>query len=140
MSNTQLNKILASKKVRLTPFRVAVLEIIANCDTAIGLGQIEEELVDFDRVTLYRTIKTFVDQGVIHEITLPGVEKKLALCDHDCQLEEQGHLHQHVHFKCTICEQVYCVELSRFPDIQLEGFDVSSIELNATGVCQKCKN
>ena len=138
MTLPRLEKILQEKKVRVTPFRLAVLEIVANHDSALSVPQIEEQLGDFDRVTLYRTIKTFTDSGVVHEIALPGLDKKIALCDHDCHLEQETHTHQHAHFKCTSCGEVYCVELSTFPKVQLKGFEVSTVDLTVTGKCERC--
>src|SRR5690554_3310720 len=60
--------ILRDKNLRVTPFRKEVLEIFLENEHAISIQDIEEALVEFDRITLYRTIKSFTNKGVIHEI------------------------------------------------------------------------
>jgi Fur family ferric uptake transcriptional regulator len=132
---TKENK-LKHKKLRVTDFRLAVLGIFEQFDNAITLTQIEENLAQFDRITLYRTIKVFKEKGLVHDIVLPGDVKKMALCEDDCDADH--HEHQHIHFLCRICQEVYCVDLVEFPSIGLDGFRVDSIDIQASGTCAKC--
>src|SRR5690554_7985054 len=50
--------ILRDKNLRVTPFRKEVLEIFLENEHAISIQDIEEALVEFDRITLYRTIRS----------------------------------------------------------------------------------
>ena len=129
-------KLLKSKKLRVTDFRLAVLSLFGKFDNAIGIGQIEEELGEFDRITLYRTIKAFKEKGLIHDITLPGDIKKMALCEDDCDSEH--HQHQHIHFLCDSCSEVFCVHIEQFPSIGIKGFKVDTIDIQASGICVQC--
>lgn len=131
-----MDSLLRAKKLRVTDFRLSVLEIFNQFGHAISVDIIEEQLQDFDRITLYRTLKSFLDKGVIHEITYPQEEKKLALCSHNCSGE--GHSHQHIHFKCNVCGQISCTETKAFPEISLKGFKVENIEIQASGICSSC--
>jgi len=131
-----MEEILKSKKVRVTNFRLTVLDILNNKDSAVSVEEIEQELGSFDRITLYRTIKTFLKKGVIHEIMMPGNVKKLALCTHHC--EEENHHHEHLHFQCKNCNEIYCVDMPNIPKIKLKGFKIESLEIQATGLCQLC--
>lgn len=131
-----MEKLLRSKKLRVTDFRLAVLAAFEKYDHAISVDQIESELNDFDRITLYRTLKSFIDKGVVHEITYPQEEKKLALCAHDCTGEH--HSHQHIHFKCNICGEITCAETTFIPEIALKGFNVENVEIQASGICANC--
>ena len=72
----------------------------------------------------------------MEEAKIPNEEKKLAMCQSECSSD--GHQHDHIHFKCEACEEVYCKEVDRVPQLQLEGFKVKSIEINASGICEKC--
>lgn len=127
---------LKNKAIRVTDFREKVLDVFENYNQAITVGQIEHDLGEHDRVTLYRTLKTFTEKGLIHEVTIPNEEKKLALCESKCS--EEGHKHEHIHFKCTKCEGVFCKEIDQLPSIKLNGFDIQKVEINVTGVCDKC--
>ncbi len=133
-----MSDILKSKKLRVTPFRKEVLSIFLKSQHAISVQDIEGELNEFDRITLYRTIKSFINKGVIHEIVMPGDVKKLALCDVVCKHDSGIHEHQHVHFQCKECEEVYCVEIQNSPLIQLPGFVIEEREFQAKGICKKC--
>ena len=74
-----ITQLLKGKRLRLTSFRKEVLQVFMDNDKAIAVSDIEDALNDFDRITLYRTIKSFIEKGLIHEIVMPGDVKKLAL-------------------------------------------------------------
>lgn len=127
------------KGIRSTGFRKDVLAVFVQNENAVTVQQIEEALGDHDRITLYRTIKTFVEQGLIHEIVMTGGIKKYALCkDCDADHSHHGHHHhEHVHFHCEICDEVICVETD-IPKIVLPGFQVDSLEIQGHGICPDC--
>lgn len=131
-------EILKNKKLNITPFRKEVLELFINKSNAISINDIEKSLENFDRITLYRTIKSFIEKGVIHEIVMPGDIKKLALCPNDCSSEAHIHSIQHIHFKCNKCENVFCVDLNHFPEIKIPNFKIDSMEIQGTGTCEDC--
>jgi Fur family ferric uptake transcriptional regulator len=135
-----IKKILKNKKLRVTPFREEVLAIFLNHSNAISITDIETGLAEFDRITLYRTIKSFIENGVIHEIVMPGDIKKLALCPESCSSENHTHTKQHLHFRCNQCENIYCKDLNEFPTINIPGFQLNSIELQGNGICKNCLN
>jgi Fur family ferric uptake transcriptional regulator len=130
--------ILRNKNLRVTPFRKEVLTIFLENKHAISIQSIEEELVEYDRITLYRTIKSFISKGVIHEIVMPGDVKKLALCDRVCDHDSGLHEHNHIHFQCRKCEEVFCVETDELPQINLPGFLIEEQEIQAKGICNLC--
>jgi len=134
-----MKKLLQAKKLRITPFRVAVLSVFKKHKNAIDMAQIEKGLSEFDRITLYRTIKTFIESGLIHEIVMPGDIKKLALCKDECGNEKHKHHHQHLHFKCDKCDEVFCLELTSLPKISYPKFKINSLEIQGSGICAGCK-
>lgn len=133
-----MENLLKAKKLRITPFRLEVLKVFQTTETAIDLTTIETNLDDFDRITLYRTIKAFIDAGVLHEILISGEVKKFALCSDTCQTE--GHQHEHIHFLCTVCSETFCLDLKKMPEISHNSFQISSIEVQAKGVCEACQH
>ncbi|WP_170853738.1 Fur family transcriptional regulator [Lishizhenia tianjinensis] len=128
--------IFSKKNIRPTTFRKEIVSIFEAKDHAITTKEIEEALGKHDRITLYRTLKLFIENGVIHEITLPNEEKTYALCEEECADGE--HQHEHLHFKCEVCERIYCIELPQAPQFDLKNFIVKSMEINLRGICDHC--
>ena len=80
----ELENILIAKQVTPTPMRVIVLEYILKQTTAISLSDLENEFQHSDKTTLYRTVKTFEEKGLIHDIKDGKEATKYALCVEDC--------------------------------------------------------
>lgn len=125
---------MSNRNIRLTPFRQKVLDLFDPSKSALTVRDIEKKLDKFDRITLYRTLKLFTENGILHEIVLPN-EKKYATCHEQCS--EHGHQHDHLHFHCSSCKNTFCVNTTVVP-IELDGFKVQSAELNVFGLCKEC--
>jgi Fur family ferric uptake transcriptional regulator len=136
MLHLTMENLLKTKNLRVTPFRLEVLKVFQNHENAIELSVIEDSLVDFDRITLYRTVKAFIEAGLLHEILISGEKKKLALCAQSCKSE--AHIHEHIHFLCVKCNETFCLEPIKMPEIKHASFDISSFEVQAKGVCENC--
>ena len=132
-----MENLLKAKKIRITPFRLAVLDVFDKSQNALRLEQIEQSLGDHDRITLYRTIKVFIEKGVLHEITMVGDVKKLAMCSNECK--DDSHHHEHIHFHCTICDETFCLEMDALPKISYPGFQINQLEIQTSGVCETCQ-
>ena len=90
---------LKEHQLRPTPGRKDTLQIFLKHYFALSHGDIEHEMPEnVDRVTLYRTLKTFLDKGLIHKVLDNGGGLKYALCNDHCNTT--GHKHNHIHFKC----------------------------------------
>ena len=133
-----VENLLKKKKLRLTSFRNEVLNVFLNSSNAVSINDIEDKLKQFDRITLYRTLKTFKEKGLIHEIVMPGDIKKLALCPDECSSLNHLHTAQHIHFRCKMCENIFCLDLHEFPEINIPQFKVDSIEIQGSGICNVC--
>lgn len=129
---------LKEKNIRSTPFREVVLNIFDDANYALSLQNIEDKLGEHDRITLYRTLKTFKEKGVIHEIALPDEPIKYALCEHSCN--DEHHEHNHIHFKCNDCGEVFCKDIKELPQIKIPNFKITELEISAKGICENCKN
>ncbi len=131
-----MKNLFKKNKISETPFRKEVIDIFLKHDSAISLSTIIGELKDYNRITLYRTIKIFIEKGMIHEIAISGEDSMYALCKEDCNVKE--HHHQHIHFKCKQCGHIFCVEVEKFPKIDLPDYNIDQLEIQATGVCKNC--
>ncbi len=131
-----MRNLLKDKKLSETPFRKEVLAIFTKYNNAIPLSIVEKDLKEYNRITLYRTIKVFVEKGIIHEISLSGEESNYAICQEECDIG--SHQHQHIHFKCNMCGTISCVKINKFPTIQLPEYKIDQLEIQVTGLCKKC--
>jgi Fur family ferric uptake transcriptional regulator len=131
-----MENILKQKKLSSTPFRLQVLEIFSQHNSAIPVTALEKELGKHDRITLYRTIKTFVDNGIIHEIPLAGSLSTYALCSDTCTSIE--HNHNHIHFNCTQCSKVYCLEIEKMPQLKIPNYQIDEVAIQVKGICENC--
>jgi len=129
---------LKEHRLRRTSGRSAILGVFLRSSRALSYGDVEKDLSDaYDRVTVYRTLKTFLDKGVIHKVLDDAGALKYALCNDDCTLAV--HHHDHVHFKCNKCGQTSCMEGVAIPFIRLpEGFLPGEMNLLIQGECSRC--
>ena len=136
MSEDQaFSELLRKRSLRATTQRLDVLKVIDTYGKAIPYSLLRKSLQDLDRVTLYRTINTLLDSGIIHKAMVDSGETYYALCNISCS--SHAHHHEHVHFKCEDCQEVTCVETS-FPPIDIPGYQIEAIKIEATGKCQNC--
>jgi len=138
--NKALN-ILVENGLRKTAMRQSVLEIFLDSDIAISQQLIETSLEKqfdkVDRITIYRTLKTFEQKGIIHKAIDGTHTPKYALCVDDCT--EHEHHDTHAHFHCDDCSKTYCIEELEAPKIKApKGFKVKSTHLVINGLCNDC--
>lgn len=123
--------------LRATPNREEILHLFLLKNYALSHGDIEKEIDNsLDRVTVYRTLKTFLDKGLIHKVLDDEGSLKYALCKEACSTIE--HHHDHVHFKCAKCGQTNCLNVE-VPSIKLpKGYQVNEVNLLIQGICEHC--
>jgi Fur family transcriptional regulator, ferric uptake regulator len=132
------NQLLKDFRLRTTQTRQEILHLFLRRDYALSHGDIEKEIDNsLDRVTVYRTLKTFLDKGLIHKVLDDEGSLKYALCNEACSVA--GHHHNHVHFKCTKCGQTNCLTNVEIPAVKLpKGYKPIEINLLIQGVCEDC--
>ena len=131
--------ILKKNQLSVTDSRKKILELFLDTAGAMAHADIEKNTgIAFDRVTVYRTLQTFVDKGIIHQIPTTDNSILYALCKQNCQ---QGHHHDnHVHFICNNCDKTFCLDDVTVPDVKLpKGFTPAQAAMVVTGVCMDCK-
>ena len=126
--------------LRSTGSRQAVLTAFQQAGYALSQGDIEQALSSqFDRVTIYRTLKSFLACGLLHKVLDDQGGIKYALCQDRCHHDSNHHHHDHVHFKCTQCGQTTCLDTVHIPQIILpEHFIKQESNLLIQGICRGC--
>lgn len=138
-SSDKIASLLVRHQLRQTPVRRAVLQALADSPFALSGSEIEQQLgADTDRITLYRTLKSFEEHGLIHRVIDSTDVIRYAACSIECSA--QAHFDNHVHFKCTACQHIYCLNQVAIPAVALpDKFEVTSRDYLLAGVCRECQ-
>ncbi len=133
----EIEKTLEAHEVRPTAMRILIYKFMAKKNRAIALTEIENAFVKSDRATLSRTIRTFEEKGIVHQIDDGTGVPKYALCETGCNCEVEQDLH--IHFHCNNCDETICLTDHKIPHINLpEGYLAENVNLVVKGICEKC--
>jgi len=136
---TKIEEILRHNNLSVTESRRKILNIFLTHTSALAHRDIEKQAGEkFDRVTVYRTLQTFVEKGIIHTIPTTDNSVRYALCKDECT---EGHHHDnHIHFICVNCNSAICLEDTLITEVILpKGYTKYSTEVVVKGICKNCK-
>jgi Fur family ferric uptake transcriptional regulator len=135
--NEETEALLVAKEISPTAMRILVLEHLLKQTAAVSLQDLEKTFTHSDRTTLYRTLKTFEEKGLIHEIQDGTEAAKYALCAAACKAG--SHYDLHLHFYCYNCKQTLCLPKHQVPEVLLpKHFQLKELKLVAKGICEEC--
>ncbi|MFN4242158.1 MAG: Fur family transcriptional regulator [Tepidisphaerales bacterium] len=130
---------LRSLGLRKTPVRVGVLQVLAKAGRSMSVPQLLGKMPGVDSVTVYRTLNTFVNRGIVHRVRSEDRSWLYALGPAQKSAE-----HKHPHFVCESCGKVECLAGATIPDDfvrQLgvsKSYLVSYSEVVLHGTCPNC--
>ena len=134
---TEIEQTLERFNVRPTAMRILIFKFLAGQNIAVALTDIENTFVKAERTTLYRTLKTFEEKGIVHQIDDGTGITKFALCEPGCNCDIDQDLH--LHFHCSNCDETVCLTEHKIPHINLpQGYLAEDINLVVKGICDKC--
>ncbi len=134
-----IEKLFALKDIRVTAMRLLIYKFLADKQITVTLSDIENAFEKADRTTLYRTIKTFEEKGIVHQIDDGTGVTKYALCEESCNCEIETDLH--LHFHCNNCNETTCLTDHKIPQIKVpDGFVSENVNLVVKGICDKCSS
>ena len=139
LNDNRVGELLKRNSLSVTDSRKKILQLFVEQAGALAHGDIEKRAGEkFDRVTVYRTLQTFVDKGIIHTIPTADNSIRYALCKDECS---EGHHHDHhIHFVCNNCHNTYCLDDVVKPEIKLpKGYTAEHVEVVVEGICKNCK-
>jgi Fur family peroxide stress response transcriptional regulator len=130
-----LAQLLTDKGFKITPQRVAILEFMYGNDAHPSVDQIYEQVKrrfrHISRATVYNTIKSLTEAGLLQEILLQ---------------QDKAHfdwnVSRHHHFKCLKCGRVEDIDYrvltpSRVAS-QVKGYTVQNVRVTMEGLCKRC--
>ncbi len=126
-------EILKEKDIAPSMQRIKILEYLQNYKTHPTADMIYQALADemptLSKTTVYNTLKTFTEKGVL---------VALSLFENEVRYEYTKE--PHIHFKCTKCGRIYDV-LKTFKCLKnenIEGHQVIEHHVNLRGICKNC--
>jgi Fur family ferric uptake transcriptional regulator len=128
MSDTR--ELLKASGLRITPCREALTDFFhAHGGAAFSFSELERMFSAFDRATVFRTLKTLLETGLVHKTS-----------DDEGVRYAWTRLPQtHAHFRCNACGTTMCMDtVAVRPPVLPDGFLVEYFDLVATGTCQRC--
>jgi len=129
---------LSSKNIKPTAMRQLVLKVLTDQKSAINLSDLEDKFDKAEKSTLFRTLKTFEKNKLIHSIDDGTGSVKYALCHTSCECHPED---LHLHFHCTKCDNTYCLNEIPVPVINLPtNFSLESVNMVVKGICANCKS
>lgn len=125
--------LLRNARLRATPGRIRLIELLRKEPKPIAVPQIERRLKGaLNQVTLYRALDALREAGIVVRVDLGH--------DH-AHYELVAGRHHHHHAICRKCGHVADIELKHedFPAAKVPGFvRIEHYSLELFGVCNRC--
>ena len=132
---SEVKRILKSHNLRITDGRIDILEFMLRENKTLSIKDLEKEFKSLDRVTLYRTLNSFTENGLLHKIPDDSGHATYGLCHDTC--DSKNHYHDHIHFKCNECGTIECLD-QNVPSFKVPGYLVKATDVILKGVCKTC--
>lgn len=138
----RIGELLRSHGLRRMPSRIAVLAVLEPYDGHLSVAEIHQRIVEGapaqtqrpDLATIYRTVTTLVEQGVLHALAVEGVTTYGLAAD------------PHHHAVCTSCGTIIEVPAPRLSAALEHAIEGSSFTLSEQagltlhGLCPECQH
>lgn len=133
----QFEEICRQKGLPVTTQRRVILEAILQRGDHPTADQIYEAVQDripqLSRTTVYRTMETLLELGVIRRVHLTGVTGRF-----------DGKIRRHHHLVCTHCGTIIDINDDNLdqllvPKRKLQGFEVDDFSVQFSGTCSGCQ-
>ena len=130
---------LTQQGLRVTPVRLALLEILAAAPRALRAQEIIDAIRTrrrVNKVTVYRILEDFSLRGIVRRLFVDA-----RVCHYELACE---HHPIHPHFHCRSCHEVQCLEPVPLARIWSElrgplGNQADNIDIRVGGLCHKCR-
>jgi Fur family transcriptional regulator, ferric uptake regulator len=120
---------------RNTAAQQQIKEILEAESSALSQDMLEKKLGDkVDRVTIYRVLNRFCEDGIVHKTMSDEGKAYYALCR---RCNEKHHKHEHAHFRCLKCLKVECLKAEIKMKLP-EGYVAENVNYWISGYCNAC--
>lgn len=135
--NKKFEHKLKDNSIKPTAMRLLVLKFLTEQNKTVSLQDIELALESADKSTIFRTLKTFEENKIVHSIEDGSGHLKFALCLEGCSCSP---IDLHYHFHCNLCKETFCLTNLNIPTIELpKNFEMQQANMVIKGICSACK-
>jgi len=138
----RIGELLRARGLRRMPSRIAVLAVLEPVDGHLSVADIHQRILEItpegtqppDLATVYRTVTTLVEQGVLHTLAVEGGVSTYGLAERP-----------HHHAVCTNCGTIIEVPAQRLSTALEHAIEGSSFTLSEQagltlhGLCPDCQ-
>ena len=133
--NQDLEAVLRNAHLRATAPRKSVFKALKNAPTPLTVAELIKLLPTTDKVSIYRTVDTFLQLGIITAVP-QGWKPRY-------ELASPFKPHHH-HLYCTSCSQLIDIHASEIEDAIIavakdHNFLIQSHTFEVSGLCQACR-
>jgi Fur family transcriptional regulator, ferric uptake regulator len=107
-TDQRASALLRGRDLRVTTPRLQVLGALLDSPSPLDAAALCQRLTSADRVTVYRTLNTLVDAGILHRVDPGDRVFRFGLSEGSPAPAAPGH--QHPHFVCDACGTVQCLD------------------------------
>lgn len=129
-------RMLKQASLYCTEARVAILRVLSQAAQPLRQDQIAYRLTGRtrNRVTIYRTLKSLADAGLVHRAFMQKRAWHFELAHH-CTASQC-----HPHFTCLNCGQTHCLKRLSMPMApkSYKGFVIQHQQVRLEGLCPAC--
>lgn len=121
---------------RNTKQKQGVIEVLKGNSVAMSADEVLEKLdTKANRVTVYRILERFEQEGLAHRIVGLDGKSYYAICADNC--DEEHHHDYHAHFQCRLCKTLTCVDV-QIVRPKLNNVKIEDCQVLLTGLCEAC--
>ena len=124
-----MNDLFKNNGIKKTEQREKLLKIIKNSKVPLTAEDIFKKTKEISLATIYRTLETFCEKGVLNKISVTDDERKYY------ELATDIHRHYAV---CLKCKKMEYVNVCPVHDVNLDGFRITGHRLELYGYCNNC--
>jgi len=130
----KVNYLLKKLGLSITPLRKEILALMLENEVS-SLDDIKKNIKEFDRVTLYRTVKVLIKFKIIKELSFEN--KKFLALNRNINKSSDS-LEQSVYFYCMYCNKLTFLN-NKIVSLDVEpDYEVHQSESIISGKCNLC--
>jgi Fur family transcriptional regulator, peroxide stress response regulator len=133
-----LKEILVNNGISPSFHRLKIYEYLMSNRTHPSADMIYADIIKYiptlSKTTIYNTLKTFVEKGIVNSITIENTEVR-----YDADVSFHGH------FKCQTCQCLYDIGFDHLlhekklgVQRKIDGHEIIEKHVYFKGVCKKC--
>tara|TARA_B100001115_G_C15654137_1_gene315275 strand:+ start:181 stop:615 length:435 start_codon:yes stop_codon:yes gene_type:complete len=137
--NIDFGLMLSRKGLSKTSFRKKLIKLFYQSKSSLSIDEIVNNIsYKVDKVSVYRALNAFEENGLIHKVPDKNNLMRYALCQSECSSTK--HSHNHAHLLCNKCNTTYCLNDFKIPiEAKYKDFIISHSKIILEGRCIDCQ-